>query len=322
MEKLKVKCTKKPVLAYGDLFSGIGCVPYALRELNIPFVYKFACDINQSAISNLINNFQPQNVYKDIRDITELPKIDFLTAGFPCQPFSTNNSKKKGSKHKSFDLFSELYRCLLLCDPEQFLFENVAGLTHRNHQEYFESIKAKLKDTEYICTYTLMNSKDYGAAQSRKRLWIYGHKPNIIPATNPNPCARLVTLQQIIDFYQPTTELLKNSDFAEKLSHLPDGFYIDNGNSTGRFSRLHNLNNQQWSYCIGASCINRIYRIESGIIKYRNITVAEVMQLFGLDKYQNVCSDRQFLNQMGNGMDIHILKLILSKINFLARENV
>ena len=57
-----------------------------------------------------------------------IPRIDVLTAGFPCQPFSCRGAQRGTQDPKSGQLYFELVRLLRTCRPKAFIFENVAGL--------------------------------------------------------------------------------------------------------------------------------------------------------------------------------------------------
>ena len=289
-------------MSYGDLFSGIGCVPQALKELDISFTYKFACEIDKHAVINLKHNHNPETIYNDIKLIESLPYVDLLTAGFPCQPFSNLNRVNPGRNHKSSDLFTELFRCLLLCKPKYFIFENVAALTYKNNADYFRYIQDKLDSLQdYNWKYKVMNSKDYGSPQSRNRIWFIGWQSGNNEPNFPERREKEILLSDIIDMSIPMT-------LSENVS-CGDGTYISLG-STQRFRRFHNID-KEYSPCIDTKS-KCLLRVEDGITSKRNLSIIETQQLFGLDNYDNICSDTQFQRQMGNGMDVRLLKLIIS----------
>ena len=94
------------MIRYADLFAGLGGFHLALTQTNIEFETVWTCEYDKSLIDLYQENFgvRPD---KDVRevDINALPDFDFLTAGFPCQPFSVNNSTgKKGFDHDKGNL--------------------------------------------------------------------------------------------------------------------------------------------------------------------------------------------------------------------------
>lgn len=308
-EKIKIKVTRK-TLKYGDLFSGIGCVAQALWGLGIPFEYKFACDIDKHCKDNLLHNFHVDQFYDDVQTITQLPKVDLFTAGFPCQPFSTLNSTKKGDKHEKHDLFTDTIRCLELCDPEVFILENVAGLTYKNNREYFNYIKSKLNGLkQYTWKLKLMNSKDYGTPQSRNRVYFVGRKHGIPAFPEPEPI--LDPLWSFINTELPLKVFDSKSKHREWKKLPGNTLFIDNCQSSGQFWKCYQLDGREYSYCL-SSCPPHIYQIRDGVLYRRSITEDEACQLQRIHPhFENVCSPRQFIKQIGNGMDVSMMEKLI-----------
>lgn len=120
----------------------------------------------------------------DLRDIQtiredEIPDCDVLTAGFPCQPFS-----KIGKLHGFADargtLFWDVLRILKAKRPQAFVLENVANLVNHDDGRTFEKIKDGLEnELGYTVYYQVLNTKDYGVPQDRKRIYMVGFRDNI-----------------------------------------------------------------------------------------------------------------------------------------------
>lgn len=133
-------------------------------------------------------------------------KIELVSGGPPCQPFSI------GGKHKAFndkrDLFSEATRTLSEIKPKAFIFENVRGLLRKSFSKYFNYIllqltypniqrkedqnwiehltqlekyhtSSKNKDIYYNVLFRLVNAADYGIPQKRERVFIVGFRNDI-----------------------------------------------------------------------------------------------------------------------------------------------
>jgi DNA (cytosine-5)-methyltransferase 1 len=142
----------------------------------------------------------------NISFITYQDKIDLLSGGPPCQPFSI------GGKHKAYndkrDLFSEATRTLAEIRPKAFIFENVRGLLRKSFSKYFGYIILQLtypeitkKENEkwidhlarlekyhtsanekglfYNVVFRLVNAADYGVPQKRERVLIVGFRNDI-----------------------------------------------------------------------------------------------------------------------------------------------
>lgn len=303
------------MLKYGDLFSGMGCIPIALKELGIPFTYEFACDIDHSCKKNLLHNFDVRSFHNDVRNIDEkqLPYVDLLTGGFPCQPFSVTNKINPREKHKSVDLFDDLYRCLLAIRPKYFIFENVQGLTFKSNRAYLDKITAQLDATDYHWNMYKLDSKDYGSPVSRPRVWFIGSLQKIDLEFRP---LHEMTLSDVLDLSLPFDKRFTDKT-AEKVKgmKLQSGLYTDNGQSSGQFMRLRPLP-QDYGYCLIAANVPHVVKIDDdGTITCRNWTVDEFRQCHDIPSwYQNACSDRQLQKQIGNGQDVRLLKIILTTL--------
>lgn len=120
----------------------------------------------------------------DLRDIqtvheSEIPDCDVLTAGFPCQPFS-----KIGKLHGFADargtLFWDVLRILKAKRPKAFVLENVANLVKHDGGYTFERIRDGLEnELGYTVYYQVLNSKDYGLPQDRKRIYMVGFRDDV-----------------------------------------------------------------------------------------------------------------------------------------------
>lgn len=124
--------------------------------------------------------FSQGEVYGDIAEFNKShahkyrDKIDVLTGGFPCQPFSVAG-KQKGTSDERY-LFDEIIKTIKIVRPKRIFFENVRGLLSSNA---IIEIFAELKKRGYNCKPPLLlGSDDCGNVHQRKRLWIYGEVAN------------------------------------------------------------------------------------------------------------------------------------------------
>jgi DNA (cytosine-5)-methyltransferase 1 len=152
----------------------------------------------------------PEPIEGDIRDIDFRGlegKIDLVTGGPPCQPFSL------GGKHKAQadarDMWPEAVRVVRETKPRAFIFENVKGLTRetfasyfayiilqmtypelvKNEHETWESHHAYLErhhtgrrsdsGLEYRVVYRVLNAANYGIPQKRERVVFVGFRSDL-----------------------------------------------------------------------------------------------------------------------------------------------
>jgi len=111
---------------------------------------------------------------RNIRDVSEFPDFNLLTAGFPCQDFSIAG-KRAGLDGTRGTLFYEIARILKQKRPRHFLLENVKGLLSAQDGKNFPTILGVLSDLGYRVEWMVLNSKHFGVPQNRERVFIIGH---------------------------------------------------------------------------------------------------------------------------------------------------
>lgn len=143
-----------------------------------PMEIVYANDIEESACRIFEENFGVVPDRRDIRTVpaSEIPKIDVLTGGFPCQSFSivAQNPKRLGYKDERGMLFFEMCRILREKQPKCFIAENVKGLLSANKGEAFPLIISEFEKSGYQVTHKLINAATFGVPQKRERVIIVG----------------------------------------------------------------------------------------------------------------------------------------------------
>jgi len=106
----------------------------------------------------------------------DIPQFDILSAGFPCQPFSTFG-KRAGFKHKTQGtLFFDVLRIIESKKPDAFILENVKGLISHDSRRTMETILGALDSAGYEVMHTVLNAANYGVPQHRERVYIVGFR--------------------------------------------------------------------------------------------------------------------------------------------------
>lgn len=128
-----------------------------------------------------------------------IPDFDLLCAGFPCQAFSIAG-KRKGFEDARGTLFFEIARLLTDKRPKYVLLENVPGILSHDKGRTFQTILGTLFELGYYVEWKVLNSKDFGVPQSRKRVYIIGYldgrcsgKILPFPKTNRTPLIQIRT---------------------------------------------------------------------------------------------------------------------------------
>jgi DNA (cytosine-5)-methyltransferase 1 len=160
----------------GSLFSGIGGLEYGLDRSGLATSSEWMIEMDDFCCSVLEKNFPNTLVINDkVENINplDLPKIDILTAGFPCQPVSTAGSRK-GVMDERW-LWDEVWRFIDVLRPQYFILENVPGLFTANKGEAFERvIKDIAQSRSYRFEWQIISARTVGAAHLRKRFFGVG----------------------------------------------------------------------------------------------------------------------------------------------------
>ena len=149
-----------------SLFDGMSCGQIAFDKLGIKFDgvnnKYFASEIKKHAIETTQLNYPNTIQLGDVTKIkaSDLPKIDLLIGGSPCQDFSQANEERKGLQGIKSNLFFEYYRLLKELKPTYFLLENVIMLP-----EHFAAL------TNYMQTYPFETCGSLVSAAYRHRLF-------------------------------------------------------------------------------------------------------------------------------------------------------
>lgn len=162
-----------------ELFAGIGSQHQALENLGIPHTIVGISEIDKYAIAGY-NAIHGETVnFGDITQIEHLPECDLITYSFPCQDLSIAGNKAgmvDGSGTRS-SLLWEVGR--LLADmrerdvlPEVLLMENVDAILNKKNIAQFKKWIVQLNELGYVSSYQVMNAKDYGIPQNRKRCFM------------------------------------------------------------------------------------------------------------------------------------------------------
>lgn len=172
-------------LRFIDLFAGIGGIRKGLELAAYSSGYTTECvftsEIKPHAIKVLQQNHPDEAINGDITQISasDIPEFDILCAGFPCQAFSAAG-KREGFADTRGTLFFDVERILKEKRPKGFILENVEGLVNHDGGRTLKTIIAHLSALDYNVTYSVLNSKDFGVAQERKRIYIVGVFNNTI----------------------------------------------------------------------------------------------------------------------------------------------
>ena len=166
-------------MIHGSLFSGIGGFDLAAEWMG--WKNAFHCEYNPFC-QHILKHYWPYaESYTDIRktDFTVWRnRIDILTGGFPCQPYSTAG-KRKG-KDDERHLWPEMLRAIRESRPRWVVGENVRGLVSWSRGLVFEEVQAELEAEGYEVQPFILPAASVGAPHERYRTWFVAYSGNAV----------------------------------------------------------------------------------------------------------------------------------------------
>ncbi len=285
-----------------SLFDGMSCGQIALDRLGVKVDKYFASEIDKYAIKVAKANYPDTIHLGDVRDVkaSDLPEIDLLIGGSPCQGFSF------AGKHLNFDdprsaLFFEYVRLLKELKPKYFLLENV-----RMKQDSQDII------SEYLGVQPVAVNSNLVSAQNRYRLY-WTNIPFDIPSDKG------IVLKDILEdidtnyskggnlksyFEKHRRQLVFSED---GLCHVGDADLKGHGYNR----RVYHPDGKSPSLC-AASGGNLEPKIIADSTSWRKLTPIECERLQTVpDNYTNHVSNTQRYRMLGNGWTVDVITNIL-----------
>lgn len=158
-----------------DLFSGIGGFHLGFERAGFK-VNSFFSEIDKHAIAVYKQQFKDSKYVGSVTNVrgADLPRIDLITFGSPCQDFSLAG-RRKGMEGERSVLILEAIRLIRECRPRVFVWENVEGTFSSNAGEDFAAIIQEFANIGgYRLEWQLLNTSWF-LPQNRSRLYFVGY---------------------------------------------------------------------------------------------------------------------------------------------------
>jgi DNA-cytosine methyltransferase len=273
-----------------SLFDGMSCGQIALNRLGIKVSKYYASEIDKAPIKVTQHNYPDTIQVGDVTKVKgeDLPQIDLLIGGSPCQGFSFAGKKLNFEDPRSI-LFFEFVRLLDECKPTYFLLENV------KMKKEWQDVISDLLGVQPM----RINSSKFTAAKRDRLYWT--NIPNI-----SEPIDKEISFDDInsnIDEWIEPERIEKIA--AWKAQQKP----LKNATLIGSKSKLP---------CLTARGYNQYH---SGMIlitdgeKYRYLTNEEAEMAQGVPVgYTSICNDRERSHMLGNGWTVDVIAHIFSPL--------
>lgn len=224
-----------------DLFSGAGGLSLAADKLKFKILAAIEMDSNAAKTykENIVNRLGQQTLVMD-KDISKVninelmdhihlkeKSLDLLLGGPPCQGFSTHRIRNAGENDPRNKLLLRYFDFVATLMPKVFLVENVPGLLWKRHAEYLSKFVKMANKQGYSIVGDkpfVINARDYGVPQNRKRAFILGIRNDLYnnrlswppaPTYSSNGATGKVWRSSSQAFERPNDELLLR--FTERL---------------------------------------------------------------------------------------------------------
>jgi DNA (cytosine-5)-methyltransferase 1 len=170
-----IEYMKEVEINHLDLFSGIGGFHLGFERAGFK-INSYFSEIDKYAIQVYKDKFKDSNYVGSVTDVRggDLPNIDLITFGSPCQDFSLAG-KRKGLGGERSSLISEAIRLIREKRPRVFVWENVKGtFSSNNRQDFAAILQAFTNIGGYRLEWQLLNTKWF-LPQNRERIYLVGY---------------------------------------------------------------------------------------------------------------------------------------------------
>ena len=330
--------SSKPLLqAVLSLFDGMSCGQIALEKAGIKVENYFASEIDKYAIQVAKHNYPNTKHIGSVVDVkgSDLPQIDLLIGGSPCQGFSFAGKQLNFDDPRS-KLFFEFVRLKNECNPTYFLLENV-----KMKKEYEDII------TEYLGVKPIAINSELFSAQDRKRIYWTNINFKALPTENKLTVEDILEDEVDVKYYiepKRSVVICENEVKKRKIAFI-------GSNSQG--NRIYNIHGKSVCLCgegggLGAKtglyalpCLtpdrlekrqngrrfkpsnSKFYTLTAmdkhGIMTdnfIRKLTPIECERLQTVpDNYTKIASDNQRYRMLGNGWTVDVIAHIFGGLS-------
>ena len=198
-------------LKMASFFAGVGGIDLGFKQTGkIETVY--ANEFDSYPVKTFELNFRLKVDCRDINEVqsNEVPNVDIICGGFPCQAFSIAGYRKGfDDEKKRGTLFFEVARIIEAKKPKIVFLENVKNLVTHDNGNTFRVILNTLEELGYHVKHKVLNAMEYGnVPQNRERIYIVGflNEEECNKFSFPDKVELTNQFESIIDFHTKIDE--------------------------------------------------------------------------------------------------------------------
>ena len=306
------------ILTCGSICSGIGAFEQALKDIGTTHINKYMVEIDKYARKTFAANHTVEHMYEDLTKLnpTNIPYVDLLLLSLPCTTFSSQGLRKGFNDTRGTLTFDAL-KIVKETKPKYIIFENVKGMVNHDKGKTFEVIKAAFEELDYKTHYKVLNSKHFGSAQNRERLFLIAIRKDIkhgytFPEINETIRSVNSYIKIGVDYSAHTFDATKRVPFITKRKtdilkpyELPHIKYA----SDKRICSTKGI-----APCIVASSAKtKFFDTKNKLFRY--LTLEEMAAIQGFPtNFKFPVSNAQKKKQVGNSITVSVLEELLKNL--------
>jgi DNA (cytosine-5)-methyltransferase 1 len=303
-------------LRIASLFAGTGGLDLGFIHAKHDVVW--ANDFQPDSVLSYKKNIGDHIVCGDISDIptTDIPEVDLLAGGLPCQGFSNANVHKVDHDARN-DLYAQFVRILLAKRPKFFLIENVRGMLSLEGGAAFRKILVALDEAGYDAQYKVLNAADFGVPQTRIRLFVVGVRKDLIgqyrykfPSPTHSRKPDETGLKPWITIGEALASVPEPTSENNLVNHVCSNYKVTNRNFTGH--RTTDANKPSPTILARGNAGGGVCAIQHPN-NHRRMSVREsaIIQTFPLD-FEFVGKTNSMYRQVGNAVPVLLAEHVAS----------
>ena len=285
-----------------SLFDGMSCGQIALNKLGVKYDNYFASEIDKYAIKVTQKNYPNTKQLGSVLDVkgSDLPKIDLLFGGSPCQDLSSSNvwTKKRGLDGAKSSLFWEFVRVFKEVKPKYFLLENVGSAKKEDVEIINKELGVKgIKFNSKLCL-----------PQNRNRVY-WTNIPFELPSEEMD-----LTMQDLLEYEVEDKYYLTQKMYDCVMKPASKGWQSGKMETDLKIARPLTATMHKMHRADTDNYVTTEYKPKDKT-NLRRLTPIECERLQGVkDNYTNVVSDTQRYRMLGNGWTVDVIAHIFKNI--------
>ena len=272
-----------------------------------------------------------QSYYQDVILLDGTPyrnKVDLFIGGSPCQSFSIVGDQQ-GFNDRRGNLFFEFTRLVKEIQPKVFIYENVQGVLNNSNKKTWEIMTQEFDSLGYSYSYFVLNAKDYGIPQNRRRLFVVGFKNRKYKIEQPIIKELKLTMQDFLiestEFGGMTFDSNGEIVFSKKPGIIESKYFLSDAVSkyVMKPGTKNWVSKPETDLQIARTLLSTMGNHHRAAVdnyitingKLRSLSEREAHRLMGFtDDYKIVVSKAQGYKQAGNSIVVDVMMSLLQTI--------